>query len=290
MKILVLGATGFVGTNICKKLRDDKYNFEGVDNFSFSTIDNILGGYVIYEKCVSELREKYLNEFDIIVSSYCSNIIYAANHGVETYINNVINSIKCFSKFKGKIIYLSTSSVYGNPEIIPTPESYEGKTRNPYDTSKLIVEEYLKTRGNYTTLRLTNVYGEYQRPNNIYSGVICKFTYDRLNNFKSKVFGNINDTRDYTYVGDVVDSVIKAINYEAFNTEINIGTGIETPIGDLVNKINPNFELKEGRSVDGISRRCLDISKAIKLLNWKPNTSLNEGLEIVNNWIKKEYL
>lgn len=284
-KILVLGSAGFVGANICLRLKD-KYEVHGVDNYSFGTSKNVFVDTTIAD--VKNLGYEYLNRFDIIVSSFCSNIIYAGNNPNETYKNNVLGALNCFGKFDGHVINLSTSSVYGNASVYPTPETEPEKTRNAYDTSKMLVEEFLKLRGNYTTLRLSNVYGEFQRPENIYSGVVCKFVYNYLKGEQCVVYGN--DTRDYTYVGDVVDAVELCIEKGFLNTEINIGTGKETSSMTLLELIGVNECVeKEPRNIDGISRRCLDISKAKELLGWKPKTTLSEGIEKTKQWIKENY-
>lgn len=290
MKILVLGSAGFIGSNICKRLSENNFEFQGVDNFSFSKkaahIDFTINS------CISDLSEKFLNTFDIIISSYCSNIIFSIDHIHETYINNTVNAIKCFSKFKGKIIYLSTSSIYGNATLLPTPEEYSVNVRNAYDTSKLITELYLQERGNYTTLRLSNVYGPYQRPLNPYCGIIGKFICNNLVENVSIIYGNGEDTRDYTYVDDVINAIMKCIELPALNTEINIGTNIETSILDLCNLIGIRYELyrlTSPRKIDGIAHRCLDITKAKNLLDWEPQITLKEGLKLTEEWIKKEY-
>lgn len=284
-KILVVGSAGFIGANICRILKN-KYKIHGVDNYLFGTSKNVFVDTTIAD--VKNLGVDYLNRFDIVISSFCSNIIFAGDNPDDTYKNNVLSALTCFNKFYGYIINLSTSSVYGNPKIIPTPEYEPEKTSNAYDTSKLIVEEFLKLRGNYTTLRLSNVYGEYHRPENKYSGVICKFIYNHLKGDQCVVYGN--DTRDYTYVGDVVDAIDKCVFRGALNTEINIGTGKETSSKELLELIGvSSYVEKEPRNIDGISRRCLDISKAKELLGWKPNTTLSEGIEKTKQWIKENY-
>jgi UDP-glucose 4-epimerase len=290
-RILVIGSLGFIGSNICNELDKQRYSVKGIDNLFFGYIENSQENNIDHrEVCLSELTRLDLNKFDIIVSSFCSNIIYAIDKPIETYKNNVVNAIKCFSKFDGKIIYLSTSSIYGNPCVIPTPETEPESVINAYDTSKYIIEEYLKTRGNYTTLRLSNVYGEYQRPENPYCGVIGRFIDNKLHGYQTIIYGNGKDTRDFSYVGDVVNAVIKTIETKNLDTEINIGTGIETSINDLIKLIEiDHYKLIDKRQIDGINRRCLDISKAKKLLNWEPKISLKEGLLKTIDWINANY-
>jgi len=288
-KVLVLGAAGFIGSNIAKSLNENGYVVAGVDNMSFGSEKNV-PDIVFGRQCISTLEKDLLNTFDVIVSSYCSNIIYAMDNMVETYINNIVNGIKCFSKFNGKIIYLSTSSVYGNQKEYPTKEDAEINLHGAYAISKHVMEQYLKQRGNFTTLRLSNVYGYNHRPENPYCGVINKFIYNKLTNNVNKISGGYSSSRDYTFVTDVVNALIKCIQLPAFNQEINIGTSTETTIFELAKMIGGDYEVIKKREIDVIERRCLDISKAKKLLGWEPKVCLEEGLKLTEQWIKENYV
>jgi nucleoside-diphosphate-sugar epimerase len=285
--ILVTGCAGFVGSNLCNHL---KRPFLGIDNLQFGYKENL-------NKEVNWITLNFndivhcINEFDILVHLACANIIYAQNYHIETFKTNALDTIKLFQRFKGKIIYTSTSSIYGNADKFPTLETSIDKVSNAYDQSKLIAELFLKQRGNYTTLRLSNVYGKNQRPNHPYSGVIGKFIGQAKENKPMTVFAKGTSTRDYTYVKDVVSAIEKAIDLPALNTEINIGTGVETDtidlahlISDLMDKVI-NVDFYPARTIDGIKRRCLDISKAKELLKWEPEYSLKMGLkEMIKNF------
>lgn len=286
-KILILGSAGFLGSNIVKRLYTLGHDICGVDNFWFGYKENIEFEYPFLNSNVADITD--LDKYDIIVSAYCSNIIYAMKDPIGTYENNIVSGMKCFSRFKGKIIYLSTSSVYGNADIYPTKESCPMSLKGAYAISKYIMEEYLKTRGGFTILRLSNVYGYNQRPENPYCGVINKFIYNKLKNKKSKVSGGLEASRDYTFVDDVVDAVVKAINIPALNTEINIGTSTETTIAELIKLIGGDYDMVEKREIDNISRRCLDIEKSKSYLGWEPKTLLKDGIKKTTQWIKTNY-
>lgn len=288
--ILLTGACGFVGSNIYNRLVEEGYSPVALDNLRFGNSSNIQGSFIL--DGFENLSEEFINEFDILVHCATSNIIYAMDHPVETFQNNATNTIKLFKKFRGRIIYTSTASVYGQADVIPTPEDAEIKTNNSYDQSKYIAELFLQQRGNYTTLRLSNVYGFNQRPDNPFCGVIGKLVYGILNKEKIKVNGSGLQTRDYTLVDDVVDAIMIVINKEALNTEINIATGVETSIIQLCDSIScilkteANIQKIESRKIDGIYRRCLDVQKASRLLGWKPKTSLEEGVKKTILWMK----
>lgn len=281
MKILITGAAGFVGSNLCHRLSKEGFYFHGVDNLSFGNKNNFPSGEDLFVKDFDELEEEYLNYFDVLIHLATSNIIYAMGMPHETYHNNAVKTAKLFNRFNGKIIYTSTASVYGNAKNIPTKETDAIQLSNAYDTSKYIAELFLQQRGNFTTLRLSNVYGRFQDATNPYCGVLGKFVDQYLQGNPFTIYGNGDHTRDYTYVDDVVDAIILAAHQKAHNTEINIATGKETSALFIAEKISLDHEVKKlpVRKIDAITRRCLDIKKAKQLLGWKPLINIGEGIE-----------
>lgn len=266
MKILVTGSAGFIGGNLCHKLWMAGYDVMGLDNLQFGYKDNMPKDMPFYLMSVGDVN-KFANRFDIIVSCHTANIIYAMTNPMETWQTNGNDTIGMFSNFNGRIIYTSTSSIYGNAPVIPTPEDSPLNMTNTYARSKYAPELFLQDRGNYTTLRLTNTYGRFQRPDHPYSGVIGKMIGSAMKGEKVKIYGDGSQTRDFIYVDDVVDAVIKAIQLPALNTEINIGTGKETSIKQVADTVSQHFnnfqvEYVDGRPIDNITRRCLDIKKS----------------------------
>ena len=305
--ILITGACGFVGSNLYNRLsQDDNYVVMGCDNMAFGYIKNIgmdeiedmknLKASFLFDD-FDKFPQNILDQTDILLHLGTSNIIYAMTEPVKVFEVNAYKTIKLFEKFKGKIIYTSTTSVYGQADIIPTSETAEPKLSNAYDQSKLIAEHFLRQRGNYTTLRLSNVYGPNQRPESAYCGVVGRLVAQALKGESLTVIGDGTQTRDYTFVDDVVNAVLLAIEQDAKNTEINIASGKEATILNLVDLISmeesiPKFGVNKGvvkRSIDKINRRCLLIEKAKYELGWSPKTSLTEGLRKTISWQLKEY-
>lgn len=289
-KIYCTGIAGFVASNLAQKLYERGYQFYGCDNLKFGYVKN-LGDSIFYsEKSFADLDSEYLNTFDTLVHCATTNIIYAQQHCLETFQNNAAETLRLFERFKGKIIYTSTASVYGNAEVFPTPETVGVYTHGAYDTSKFISELYLKKRGNYTTLRLSNVYGENQHPDHPYSGVIGKMIGAALKNEPIRIYGDGTHTRDFTYCDDVSEAIIRAVEQPSLNDVINIATGIETSSNDLCKMIwrildKPNKYVREApRNIDNVYRRCLDISKAERLLGWKPTVTLEDGIKKTIEW------
>jgi len=281
-KIILTGACGFIGSNIANRLFELEYKTQNIDDLSFGNKKNIQTQFI--KSGFEHLSEQFLSKFDILIHCATSNIIYAMAHPIETFQNNATNTIKLFQKFRGKIIYTSTASVYGQADIIPTSEDAEIRTNNAYDQSKYIAELFLQQRGDYTTLRLSNVYGTNQRADNPYCGVMGKMINSILNHQIVKIYGDGTQTRDYTFVDDVVNAIMLAIGKEALNTEINIASGQEINIKYLYAKIadilqiKANAEYIDKRKIDNISRRCLNIEKAKHLLGWEPQIKTEEGI------------
>lgn len=289
MKILVTGSAGFIGGNLCHKLWMAGYDVTGVDNLQFGYEDNMPKD-MPFKKYGIDAMSYVLNDYDIIVSCHTANIIYAMTNPMETWQTNGNYTIDMFNNFNGRIIYTSTSSIYGNAPVIPTPEDSPLNMTNAYARSKYAPELFLQDRGNYTTLRLTNTYGRFQRPDHPYSGVIGKMIGSAMKGEKVKIYGDGSQTRDFIYVDDVVDAVIKAIQLPALNTEINIGTGKETSIKQVADIVSQHFndfhvEYVDGRPIDNITRRCLDIKKAEQLLDWSPRVNLENGIRKTIEWL-----
>lgn len=286
MKILITGCAGFIASNVLNTLTEiidvnldgqvsNTYEAWGCDNLQFGYADNVKVNN--WSRCGFEtLTENYLNDFDVLVHLATANIIYAMDEPVKTFKTNAFDTIELFRKFKGKIIYTSTASVYGQSLELPTKETAEIQCTNAYDTSKFIAEQYLMLRGNYTTLRLSNVYGPGQRPEHPYSGVIGKFIGSDILN----IYGDGTQTRDYTYVADVVEAIHMAIMQPAKNTEINIASGVETSVNDIAAMFNRPRKYIDKRAIDGINRRWLSRVKAMYLLGWQPTTELKEGIRL----------
>lgn len=294
MKILLIGSLGFLGSNIHERL-SMHHTVYGVDNLSFGYNENAGAGALNEIIDFKLLDQQTLDLYDIMIFAATSNIIYAMDNPELTYYNNYLNAGKLFNMFKGKIINLSTTSIYGNAIQIPTLETWQNiKPEEPYAMSKMMAEAVLAVRGNYTTLRLSNVYGKNQRHKSPYCGVVGKFVHQAVKGYPLSVCGRGDQTRDFTYISDLVDAVELAVNTEALNTEINIASGVETSMNGLISELSiitgsVKVEMLPSRKIDGITRRCLDINKAAELLKWKPKVELFKGLMNTVDWYNREY-
>jgi len=284
-KIYITGVCGFIGSNLANHFYKKGWEVHGCDNLHFGTIKNLID-LGIYDKINFTLDDFVntinLTDCDVVIHTATSNIIYGQNHRLETIENN-FKKLLNFPKNK-RYIYLSTSSVYGQSDILPTPEDAPIKLSSIYAETKWLAEEIFK--GN-VIFRLSNVYGVNQRNENPYCGVIGKFIESYLNNQPLNIISDGKQTRDFTYIEDVCNAIEIAVNNPNITGTYNIGTGVETSITQLANIISKETKINwvEKRNIDNIDRRCLNISK-IQSLGWKPTTNINEGIKKTINWYR----
>ncbi len=196
-----------------------------------------------------------------------------------------------------RAVYTSTGgAAYGDTDVVPTPEDHPLRPASPYGVSKTTAERYLECWAGLTdsramTLRLANVYGPRQDPAGE-AGVIAIFSSRLLSGAPCVVNGDGEQTRDYVYVGDVADAIVRAVESDAVGVA-NIGTGAETTVNELYRQLmrltGAGRPAEHGPARPGEQRRSLlDASRAKALLGWSTTTSLDEGLAQTVAWFRKE--
>lgn len=289
-KVFVSGCGGRIGAALCQRLIDAGYEVGGCDNFQFGYEKNVPEGVELHKVGVAEISDAVINKYDVLISCHTANIVYGMDNMFSTWRTNCIDTLLLFGRFNGKIINLSTSSVYGNAESIPTTESDKISLTNSYAYSKYCAELFLSDRGNYTNLRLTNTYGGVEHPEYPYKSVIGKMVVEALNGKPIEVIGDGSQTRDFVYVQDVIDAVILCVEQEAHNATVNIGSGVEVGIIELSMQIMKQIEANTtgvaARPIDNVNRRCLNIERANYMLGWVPKTSLQEGIKRTIEWYR----
>jgi len=313
--ILVTGCAGFIGRNLVKELLKDNENYVvGIDNLSTGKEENITDfmNKVRFSFSQIDIRdyEMLLNVFKLsepgIVFHLAADprLQYSNTEPLQTFNNNVngtLNVLEACRLTKVKrLVFTSSSGVYGDVNVDTIPEYEERKPLSHYTTHKLIGEElcklYYKLYGlEVIMLRLFNVFGEYQNPSGDYSALIPK-TIRRCLDFENPIiYGDGFQTRDFIYVKDVVSAFIKAgetDNKDCFGEAFNIGTGVGTSVNNIVNEImrltgDVNFEiiykapLIESRYVKA------DVDKARKVLGWEVKVTLSEGLKNTINFFEE---
>lgn len=332
MKILVTGGAGYIGSHTCVELLNNNYEVVVLDNFSNSkkeVIDKIkkitnkdlklYEGNMLNEDILTKIFEE--NNIDCVIDFAAYKAVgESVQKPVEYYINNVssvLTLLTVMKKFNCKsLVFSSSATVYGNPEIIPiTEECRIGGTTNPYGTSKLFVEQILKdlynsdNEWNICILRYFNPIGAHEsgligeEPNGIPANLvpyISKVASGKLECLS--IFGNDYDTKDGTGVRDYIHVVDLALGHlkavEKLNKErnglyiYNLGTGIGYSVLDLVNtfeKVNNikiKYKIAPRRSGD-IAICYSDPSKAKRELNFEATKTLEDMLKDAWNYEKE---
>lgn len=199
-----------------------------------------------------------------------------------------------------KVIYTSTSSVYGNPRYLPINEDDSPKFLNFYSVSKFTGEGYCNVFYELHDLptavvRYSNVYGWYQTPQNPYCGVIGKFIEWALKSEPILIHGDGEQTRDFTFVEDAVEATIAvALSPRSIGHTYNIGTGRETRINDLARTVlkvvgsDSPIKRIENRHIDNIRRRVLNVELLRRDVKYVPRYTLEQGIEQTVQWFRKK--
>lgn len=304
--VLITGGAGFIGSHLAQELCTENH-VKVFDNFSTGSAKNLRGIELeIIEGDIRNLDEvkNALNGVNIVFhEAAVVSVDRATEDPFESMSTNILGTLNllnaCLDSDVERIIYASSSEVYGEPEYLPMDEKHPLNPNSCYGVSKLAGERYclvfhelygLKT----TCLRYFNVYGPRQR-STIYGGVVSIFVKRLLENKPPIIFGDGNQTRDFTYIRDNVLANILAVNKRrSIGEVINIGTQCQTSINklaELLIKITDSDltpEYTKPRPND-ILRREADISKAKRLLGYEPRYTLEKGLEELVEWAKKEY-
>jgi UDP-glucose 4-epimerase len=305
-KVVVTGGAGFIGSNLAEELVKKHYVVV-VDDLSTGRMDNIqnLIGKENFEfvKCsITDLDslKKIFQDVDYVfhqaaipsVQRSIENPIAINEVNVAGTLNVLVAARDCGVK---KVIYASSSSVYGDTPELPKREDMKPNPLSPYAVSKLIGEYYCKVFSEIyglkaVSLRYFNVYGPKQDPNSEYAAVVPKFIQRILNNLPPVIYGDGKQTRDLIFVKDAVKANILAMKKNVEGV-FNIAYGKDVSINELANKImeimgvelNPIYD--EPRKGD-IRHSLADISLARKKLGYEPECDLEKGLKETINYFK----
>ena len=295
MKFVITGGAGFIGSHIAKHLITKNHKVTIVDNFSRGRLENLSG----FEEKI-EVHKMDILDFDSlkkIISDSDGIFHQAALTSVpesfiqkEKYHNvNVVgteNIFKLAKEFRKKVVYASSSSIYGNTTLTPITEDFDKNPINPYGITKLddekLAKKYYELGVSIIGLRYFNVYGVGQT--NDYAGVITKF-FDQIKlNQSPIIFGDGSHTRDFVSVEDVAKANLLAMESNTNFSFLNIGTGISTSVKKLaesmINLSGKSLEIKYDKLPQGDVKESLaNVSLAKKLIDWNYDISLKDGLK-----------
>jgi UDP-glucuronate decarboxylase len=309
-RVLVTGGAGFLGSWMCETLLASGAHVTCVDNFSSGRKENI-------RHLMEKERFRFI-EHDIStplpVETRLDYVFHMASRAspfefehypiqiLKANTMGVLVALGIAKKHGAKIVYTSTSEVYGNPDIVPTPESYYGNVnpigpRGCYDEAKRCGEAYVMAYRNQHNLdtriaRIFNTYGPRIRMDGIYGRVIPRFISQSLNGDPITVFGDGSQTRSFTYVTDQIEGLLRLASRDGARGQvINIGNVNEITVLTLAKKVIGLTGSSSTLSFhplpeDDPLRRRPDVTRAKQILGWEPKVPLEKGLVRTIEWIR----
>jgi UDP-glucose 4-epimerase len=298
MNFLVTGAAGFLGSQLCNYLAREGHQVRGLDDLSAGNPQALSTDVLFTRGDVGDRPKLWtlLQDVDCVYHLAArvlvpESIIYpreynAANVGGTVALMEAMRDVGV-----RRVVFISSGAVYGDQGEQPLKESATPYPRSPYAVSKLAAEYYVRTIGDQwnienVILRVFNAYGPGQNLPASHAPVIPNFLRQALRGSSIVMHGDGSQTRDYVYVDDVVSAMISAATAPGVNRMIlNVGSGVETSVRDLVRMIIEVTGIKNAAIANpltdaGASRMCADISLAREKLGYQPRISLLQGLRL----------
>jgi UDP-N-acetylglucosamine 4-epimerase len=310
-KVLITGGAGFIGSNICEKMlrRPDITLVRVLDNFVTGSKENLVTCLPDkkFELIEGDMRDyvtclKATEGIDIVLhQAALGSVPRSIQDPISTNAFNIDGTLNIFHAAKerkiNKLVFASSSSIYGSNQELPKKEDRIGDPLSPYAVTKLVSELYAKVFSSlYSTrfigFRYFNVFGPKQSPGGPYAAVVPIFFREMMRGNSPVINGNGEQSRDFTYVENVVDVNISAVFNEtpaSWNNIYNVACGYTTSLTQLYKEIAAlvNFI---GKPVYGPERKgdirdsLADITKAVTLLGYQPKFSIGEGLKKTYDW------
>lgn len=306
MLYLVTGGAGFIGSHLAEELLRRGERVRIVDNLSTGKRSN-LARLTAAEFLEGDLADLAVAELStrgvdyVLHQAAIPSVPRSVEHPIESHRANVDATLNLLVAARDagvrRLVYAGSSSVYGDAPTLPKTETMPGRPLSPYALQKLNGEQYLQlfTRlyGLETvTIRYFNVFGPRQDPSSQYSGVISLFIAALLEGRRPTIYGDGEQTRDFTYVANVVDGVLRACSADVSGLSINVATGGRVSINQLFAALNR----LTGKTIDPVyapSRAGdvrdsqADISLARTRLGYEPTVGLEEGLVKTLAWYRE---
>ena len=315
MRILVTGGAGFIGTHLCRRLLKEGHQVVVVDNESNGTRENVPAQASFVLGDVTRPAE-FEHVFAQGVDAVC-HIAGQVSIGrafldpvvdLRTNVEGTINVLQMCVKYKvPRLIYASSMTLYGNGGVVPTPETERANPDSYYGITKYAAERYVHGTAErpdigfdlkVTSLRMFSVYGPGQSFDNPYQGVLGIFLGNLMRGEPITIFGDGEQTRDFVFVGDIIDGWIQALHSPAaVGGVFNLGSGRSLSINELAARAvvamghaPGSYPIHRAATRPGEQRSVqADISHARKVLGWEPQTPFEKGLLETARWAKAEF-
>lgn len=303
------GGAGFIGSNIAAALVSQGARVRVIDDLSTGHLENIeeIGGDVDFVNASLEDEATLRRALEDVELVFHEAAIPSVPRSVEnprqTHIASVDSTFTLLLASRDKrvrrLVYAASSSVYGDQPTLPKEEKMLPEPLSPYAVAKLVGEYYCQVFTRVysletISLRYFNVFGPRQDPSSQYSGVISRFISALLKDEQPVIYGDGEQSRDFTYIDNVVDANLKAAETtRGLGSIINVATGqrislnqLLSDLKDLTGKNHLNAIYQEPR-VGDVVHSLADISRAREFLNFEPRVGLREGLQLTIDWWKQ---
>jgi len=292
---IVTGGAGFIGSHLVDKLIKLKHKVIVLDNLSTGRIENIRHNFnkIKFVKCdLSKISKwkTYFKKADYVFHlAALADLVPSINDPIKYFNSNVVGTLNVlklskYNKIK-KLVYAASSSCYGIPKTYPTDENENIDTRHPYALTKRMGEELVlhwskvyKVKS--ISLRLFNVYGTRSRTSSNYGAMFGVFLSQKIKQKPYTVVKDGNQLRDFLYVSDVVDAIVKAAKSKISGEIFNVGSGRPVSILDIVNLLKGKYIFIPKRPGEPDITHA-DIKKIKKYLRWTPKTSIKKGVSML---------
>ena len=303
-KYIITGGAGFIGSHLVEILTRNNKNVVVLDNLSTGRIENLKPFLkkIKFIKCDISKKGRWQNEFRgkcyIFHFAALADIVPSIQDPEKYYNSNVNGTLNLLQACRNakvlKFLYSASSSCYGIPKKYPTTEDEKINTLYPYALTKKMGEDLIIHWSKlynfpFISLRLFNVYGTRSRTSGTYGAMFGVFLAQKLHGKPFTIVGNGKQTRDFTYVTDVIDAFLKAAESKIVNEIFNIGSGETVSINKIIKLLGGNKVFIKKRPGEP-DCTFANISKIKKLIKWKPKIKIEKGIEYlikdINYWKK----
>ena len=296
MRALVTGGAGFIGSSLCEYLLKKNFKVIVIDNLKSGNINNLknIKKNIVFIKVdishKEKLQDKYFRDIDVIFHmAALADIVPSINNPEDYYKSNVQGTLNLLEKARKhkvkKFIYAASSSCYGLPKKLPVLEKAIISPQYPYALTKYLGEQLVLHwakvyKMKNISLRFFNVYGPRSRTNTNYGAMFGVFLSQKIKQKPFTVVEDGNQLRDFLYVSDVVDAIVRAAKSKIYGEIFNVGSGSPVSVLDIVNLLKGKYVFIPKRPGEPDITHA-DIKKIKKYLQWKPKISIKKGINIL---------
>lgn len=296
-KILVTGGAGFIGSNLCERLLNEGNKVICLDNLFTGSIENIKHLLLNpdFEFVEHDIVDAFSTDVEQIYNLACpASPPHYQHDPIKTFKTSVIgilNMLELAQSCGARLLQASTSEVYGDPKVHPQTENYWGNVningvRSCYDEGKRAAETLMCDfyRQNKTDIKIIRIFNTYGPKMDINDGrVVSNFIVQALKGEDITIYGGGTQTRSFCFVDDLIEGMVRMMNTENFTGPVNLGNDSERTINEFAKNI---LEITGSKSKlvylplpsDDPTQRRPDLALAAEKLNWRPKTSLHDGL------------